>query len=33
MRGRDPLMMLADGDRLGRLKKTACSISEFLEIH
>ena len=33
MRGRDALMMFADGDRLGRLQEAARAIGEFLKIH
>ncbi len=33
MRGRDPLMMLADRDGLGGLKETARPIGEFFKVH
>ncbi len=33
MRRRDPLMMLAHGDRLGRLQEAACAIGQFLKVH
>ena len=33
MRRSDPLMMLADRDRLGRLKEAASTIGEFLKVH
>ena len=33
MRGRDPLMMFADGNRLRRLEEAARAIGEFLKVH
>jgi hypothetical protein len=33
MRGRDPLMMLANRDRLRRLKKSAGAVGELFKIH
>ena len=33
MRGRDPLMMLADRNRLGRLQEPARTIGQFLKVH
>ena len=33
MRRRDPLMMFAHGDRLGRLQKATCAIGQFLKVH
>ena len=33
MRRRDPLMMLANGDRLGRLQEAARAVGQFLKIH
>ena len=33
VRRSDPLVMLANGDRLRRLEKPACPIRQFLEVH